>query len=143
MVVFYELNLLKIINLGEKFILNFDIYCFEEKIDHVQSGDVVMQMKTVLNITALNSILQIITIRKRTTKKTEEFNPCLLNFIYLFIVPVTSQHGFFLNLSQHRVALSFGSSMQTKLCPNVSPSRSDFTSPARCRVCSAADGFVA
>lgn len=101
--------------------MNFDIYCFEGKIDHVQSGDVVMPMKTVLNITELNSILQTITIRKRTTKKTEEFNPCLLNFIYLFIVTITSHHGLFLNLSGHRVALSFGSSLQTKPCPNVSP----------------------
>lgn len=81
MVVFYELNLLKVNNIGGNLILNFDIYCFEEKIDHGQSGDVVILMKTVLNITALNSILEMTTIRETTTKKTEEFNPCLLNFI--------------------------------------------------------------
>lgn len=81
MVVFYELNLLKMNNIGGNLILNFNIYCFEEKIHHVQSGDVVILMKTVLDITALNSILKMTTIRETTTKKTEEFNPCLLNLI--------------------------------------------------------------
>lgn len=71
MSVFYELNLLKINSNGEKLILNSDIVS-RKKLNHVQSGDVVILKITVLNITAVNSILEKITIRETTTKKTED-----------------------------------------------------------------------